>query len=67
MATIIKIDTKSEDAKLFIAFAKTLHFVTVLDDNEKFNAETTKAIEYVENGKTSTVENSKELFENLGI
>jgi hypothetical protein len=52
MATIIKIDSKSKDAKLFLAFARTLRFATVLDDNEKFNAETIKAIEDVEKGKT---------------
>ena len=67
MATIIKIDSTSEDAKLFLAFARTLRFATVLEDNGQLNAETIKAIEDVEKGKTTKVKNSKELFDNLGI
>lgn len=67
MATIIKIDSNSKDAKLFLAFARTLRFATVLDDNEELNAEAIKAIEDVEKGKTTKEKNTKELFDNLGV
>lgn len=71
--TIIKIDNNSKAAKAFIAFVKTLPFVSVVDSNKvedpkaRYNAETEKAIDDARKGKTFKVKSSKELFEDLGI
>lgn len=50
MATIIKIDSRSKSAKLFLEFVKTLSFAEIETDdkttilNHRFNAETEKVI-----------------------
>lgn len=44
MATIVKIDSRSKAAKLFLEYVKTLSFAVVEENDKTFNAETEKAI-----------------------
>jgi hypothetical protein len=67
MAVVFRVDTRSKAALGFIEFIKTLSFVQLVEPEKKPNAETIKAIEDVEQGRTIKVKNSKELFKNLGI
>ncbi len=52
MAVVFRVDSRSKAALGFIEFIKTLPFVKVVEPVKKPNAETIKAIEDVENGKT---------------
>jgi antitoxin component of RelBE/YafQ-DinJ toxin-antitoxin module len=67
MAVTLRVDTRSKASLRFIEFVRTLPFVKVEEPEKKPNAETIKAIEDVEQGRTIKVKNSKELFKNLGI
>lgn len=70
--TTITINERSKAAKSFLEFARNLPFVIVHDEKriatkKRYNAETEKAIEDVRAGKTFKVENSNQLFKELGI
>lgn len=45
MATIVRIDSRSKAAKLFIEYIKTLSFVKVESEQPRYNSQTEKAIE----------------------
>lgn len=67
MATLIKIDGRSKEAKLFIEFVKTLPFVQI-EEPKRYNAETEKTIIDAKKGiGIKKAKNAKELFKNLGI
>lgn len=51
MSTIIKIDSRSKAAKLFLEFVRTLPFAKIEETERVFNAETEKAIEEARSGK----------------
>lgn len=44
MDTLVRIDKRTKEAKLFLAYIKTLPFVQVEEENVKFNQQTEKAM-----------------------
>ncbi len=74
--TTITIDERTKEGKSFLEFVKNLPFVKINEDSnidkkiskkKRYNAETEKAINDVREGKTFKVENSTQLFKELGI
>lgn len=73
MATIIKIDSRSKSAKLFLEFVKTLSFAEIEEDkktsrdlNRRLNAETEKVIADAKQGiGLSEVKDYKNLISQL--
>ncbi len=73
MTTIVKIDSRSKSAKLFLEFVKTLSFAEIEEDikkidtlHPKFNSETEKVIADVKQGKgLSDVKDYKNLISQL--
>ncbi|MDX2001746.1 MAG: hypothetical protein SFW35_04915 [Chitinophagales bacterium] len=61
--TYLSIDTKSEQAKKFVALLETLPFVKILDEP---NAVTRRAMKSAKEGKARKHKNSKDLIEYLG-
>ena len=65
MKVVQKIDSRNKAAKLFLAYAKELSFVSV---QQEINDETKRAISDARKGKdVYKVKNSKQLFKELGI
>ena len=54
MATIVKIDSRSKAAKLFIEYIKTLPFVHVEKDSPRYNEDTEIALKEARQGKGIT-------------
>ena len=66
MAVVIKIDERSEAAKLLVAYVKTLPFVSVQEEDNKLNSETEKVIADARKGKgVSRVKDYKNLVAQL--
>ncbi len=66
MAVVLRIDEKSEGAKLLLAYVKTLPFVSIQGEGKMLNAETEKVIADARKGKGVTrVKNYKNLVAQL--
>ncbi|RZF59577.1 hypothetical protein [Sphingobacterium corticibacterium] len=62
----VRIKSKNKQAKALIEMLRTFSFVEV-EEEQRYNAETEKAIQEVRKGKVVKAENSEDLFKQLGI